>query len=428
MTSSGILVVAVVLIGYGAVSGRLAGTVVTPAIVFVGVGLLLGDAGLDVFAGEISAASVRVLAEATLALVLFSDASALDTRALRRESGLPVRLLTVGLPITIVLGSLLAMWWFTDLVVWEAVVLAVMLAPTDAALGQAVVSDPRLPSKLRQGLNVESGLNDGVCVPLLMAAVAFATLEEAPSWDGGILVDLVRELAIAAAVGAAVAFLAATVWKAAERRHWITEHWAQVFPLATVVVAYVATDELGGSGFIACFVGGLVFGRLLGPARGQVIEFSEQIGGVLSAVTFFLFAAVLAGPAFDRLDATTVLYAVLSLTVIRMLPVALSFIGTGSPWQTVVYAGWFGPRGLATIVFGLTIIGESGLTGIDRITDVATITVLLSVLAHGVTAPALTDRYVAWRSGRADLPPVDDETAPVVTEMGSRGGLWRHHR
>jgi NhaP-type Na+/H+ or K+/H+ antiporter len=195
-----------------------------------------------------------------------------------------------------------------------------------------------------------------------------------------------------------------------------------VIPLAAAGVAYIATDELGGSGFIACFVAGLVFGRLVGPARERVIDLTEEVGGVLSAVTFFMFAAVLAGPALNNLDAATVIYAVLSLTVVRMLPVAIAYIGSGSARQTRLFAGWFGPRGLASIVFALTVVEESGLEGTKRIVQVATVTVLLSVFAHGITAPALTDRYVAWFNARRDRLTLESSEVPVA--RNPRGGLW----
>ncbi|MFM2073422.1 MAG: hypothetical protein RLZZ623_3686 [Actinomycetota bacterium] len=400
--------VGLVLVGFALVSRRVSGTIVTPAMVFVGIGLVLGNAGFDLFGSGLSLEGIRRLAEATLALVLFADASGIDTRSLRREAAMPVRLLAIGLPLTIVFGSLVAAVLFADLSIWEAVVLAVLLAPTDAALGQTVVADERLPSALRQGLNVESGLNDGVCVPLLFGAIAIASIDQALDSQSSILGDLVKELLIAASVGVAVAVVVAFGWRIADKHQSISGQWAQVVPLAAAMIAYTATDELGGSGFIACFVAGLLFGRLVGPTRDTVIHLTEELGGVLSAATFFMFAAVLAGPAFEHLDVTTVIYAVLSLTVARMLPVALSLVRAGTTWQTKAFAGWFGPRGLASIVFGLTVVLESGLHGYQRIIDVTTITVILSVLLHGVTAPPLTNRYIGWLRSSVKPQSLDD--------------------
>jgi NhaP-type Na+/H+ or K+/H+ antiporter len=270
---------------------------------------------------------------------------------------------------------------------------------------------------VRQGLNVESGLNDGVCVPLLFAAVAFAELEEAPTFEGEIIIDLVKEVGIAIVVGLAVALAVGFVVTASKRRGWLDEAWAQVVPLAAAAVAYTTTVELGGSGFIAAFVAGLVYGRRLGPVTtASTTRLMEEAGGVLSAVTFFVFGAIVIGTGVTDLDLATVVYAVLSLTAVRMVPVALSLIGSGADRPTMAFAGWFGPRGLATIVFMLTIIEESNLAGTDRIVQVATITVLFSVVAHGASAPWLTDRYVRRLSNRSESsePESDDDAVPVT--------------
>ncbi len=420
----GITEVSIALVVFAAVSGRVRGSAITPAILFVGAGYLLGSEVLNTIGSGLSAADVRLLAEVTLALVLFSDASALDPRALMGEAGLPARLLGIGLPLTIVLGSVMAIWIFPSLGLFEAVVLAVLLAPTDAALGQTVVSDRRLPSQLRQGLNVESGLNDGVCVPLLFAAVAFAELEQAPRFDGGIIADLLKEVGIAVGIGVLVAALIGLVVSSSNRRGWLDEQWGQVIPLAAAAIAYTTTDELGGSGFIAAFVAGLLYRRFLGAATAHATtHLMEELGGLLSAVTFFAFGAVVIGSGIPDLDVSTVVYALLSLTIVRMIPVAVSLLGSGAAPPTMAFAGWFGPRGLATIVFMLTIVEEANLPGTARIVQVATVTVLLSVVAHGVTAPRLTEAYVRWlRSSSADL---TIESHGVDEPIGpSRRSLW----
>ncbi|MFW2333826.1 cation:proton antiporter [Ilumatobacter sp.] len=391
-----VVIIGSALLVYAFASGRLAGSPLTPAMVFVAIGYLVGADGLDLLAVEIDSADLRLLAEVTLALLLFSDAAALNTRRLVRETVLPARLLGVALPLTIVVGAVVAIAAFPDLGVFEAAALAVLLAPTDAALGQTVVSDIRLPPVLRQGLNVESGLNDGVCVPLLVAALAFAELEEAPTFDGGVLVDLVEELFVAVVVGAVVAAVVGLLARTSARRGWMQPGWGQVVPLVAAVIAYVVTVEIGGSGFIAAFVAGIVYGRLLGADAHRTTEFTEQLGGILSAVTFLLFGAVMVAISLPDIDLRTVGYAVASLTLIRMVPVWLSLLGSGAAWQTSAFAGWFGPRGLATIVFALTVVEDSGVPGTSRIVDVATVTVLFSVFAHGLSAPVLTDRYVRW--------------------------------
>jgi NhaP-type Na+/H+ or K+/H+ antiporter len=409
-----LIIIGIALVVYAAFSKRLSGTVITAAMVFVVFGYLAGSEGFGILRTNLGSGAVRHLAEATLALVLFTDAAGLDSRRLEHEASLPARLLGIGLPLTIVLGTLLGLPLFPHLGFFEVVVLAVMLAPTDAALGQAVVSDRRLASKLRQGLNVESGLNDGVCVPLLFAAVAFAQIEERSGSHGGIITDLVKELLIATAVGAAVAALVVALIVAARHHDWIDTHWEQIIPPATAMIAYIAADELGGSGFIACFVAGLVYGRMLTKAN-ETIELAEEVGTVLGAATFLVFGAIVIGPALSNFQPETLVYAVLSLTIVRMVPVGLAMLGSGAQRPTVAFTGWFGPRGLATIVFMLTIVDESGLTGTRQIVQVATFTVLLSVFAHGMTASPLTDRYVRWTQTH-DLPSDQVETEPELTE------------
>ncbi len=416
-------IVAAALLGFAMVSGRLHGSVITPAIVFVVLGYLLGDNGLGVFDSGVDPGTVRILAEVTLALVLFSDAAALNSQVLSREAALPARLLIIGLPLSILLGSLVAWLLLPELLVFEAVVLAVLLAPTDAALGQTVISDRRLPSRLRQGLNVESGLNDGVCVPLLFAAIALAMFGEAASSNGEILADLLVEIGVAVIVGMAIAVLAAALFIESQRRGWLDGNWAQVVPLATATMAYTVADELEGSGFIAAFVAGLAYGRRVGPSSAHhSTKLMEELGGLLSAVTFFVFGAVVIVQTVTDLDVATVVYALASLTVVRMAPVALSLLRSGATWQTSGFAGWFGPRGLATIVFMLTVIEESDLAGSSRILQVASVTVLLSVIAHGLSAPWLTDRYVQWYDASRQQPTA--ETDPSGVEVTARRGLW----
>jgi sodium/hydrogen antiporter len=395
MSAVDVVIIGAAVLGWALMSKRLEGSWLTPAMYFVVLGLLLGDEVLGWFdlAGIDSA--VKLLAEVTLALVLFSDASTLNARLLGREAAFPSRLLGIGLPLTIVVGALAAALLFDQLTFIECLVLAILLAPTDAALGQAVVSDERLPSRLRQGLNAESGLNDGICVPLLFAAIAFAEADTARGFNGEVIVDMVTELAIAIAVGAAIGAAVGLVRNRAMRAGWVDSQWSRVIPVAAVAAAYALTLEWGGSGFIASFVAGLLYGIVVGGDTEHTLEFAEEGGQVLSAVTFLLFAIVLVGPALASLSFEVVLYALLSLTVVRMIPVALALLGTAR-LPTMLFAGWFGPRGLATIVFALTVVEESGLAGTSTIVDVATITVLFSVVLHGVSASPLTTRYAHW--------------------------------
>ncbi len=420
MSTLDVVLIGGVLLGFAFVSRLLAGTALTAAIVFVVGGVAIGPEGLDLLDVSVGSSELRLLAEITLALLLFSDAAGLDTDRLRRQAAFPARLLALGLPLTIVAGSVTAVLVFPELVPFEAVALAVLLAPTDAALGQPVVTDRRLPSMVRQGLNVESGLNDGICVPLLLAAIAFAEVEETPSVNG-VLADFVAEIVIAVAVGVVAGLVVALLRRGSARRGWIDDSWVEVVPLVTALAAYAVTDDLGGSGFIGAFVAGLVYGRVVRGEAHHDKELTQDLGELLSGVTFVFFGATMVGTAVSGLDLATVGYAVLSLTVLRMLPVAIALVGTGARLPTVAMAGWFGPRGLATVVFALTLVEDSGMGGTQRIVQVATVTVLLSVFAHGPTAPWLVARYARWFDDhRAEL---TFETAHVdVRPMRSRRG------
>jgi NhaP-type Na+/H+ or K+/H+ antiporter len=413
-------IVALALLGVAAVSRRLQGTPVTPAMVFVAVGVLVGPQVLDGIDLESSSATVRALAEATLALVLFCDASRVDLRALRRQAGLPLRLLGVGLPLTIALGTVAAAAIFGQLTVEEALILAVVLAPTDAALGQAVVTEPRIPTRIRQALNVESGLNDGICVPLLFAAVAVADVESEISDGRSPATLLLEEIGFGIVGGVVGGLVVAAIVIHAGRRNLIDDAWRQVIPGAGAALAYGTASALGGSGFIAAFVAGMTFRLALKRDPGEINELSEHVGNVLNGVTFVLFGAILLGPALGELSWELVLYAVLSLTVVRMLPVAVAMLGTHARAPTLGFVGWFGPRGLASIVFAVIVIEESNLPHEHLLVLAIYATVGLSVFAHGLTAAPLADRYARWyeRHPRGEAPPMESVPVEVTRARG----------
>ena len=406
-------IVAVTMLGVAAISGRLSGTPVTPAMVFVAVGLLVGPKVLGAIDLESSSATVRALAEGTLALVLFCDASRIDLRLLRRDVGVPLRLLGIGLPLTIALGAVAAAVIFDRLSVDEAVILAIVLAPTDAALGQAVVTEPRVPGPIRQGLNVESGLNDGICVPLLFAAVAVADVQSEISEGRSSTTLLLEEIGYGVVGGVVGGLVVAAIIIHAGRRDLIAGPWRQVIPGAGAALAYGTASALGGSGFIAAFVAGLTFRLALGRDPEHINELSEQVGNVLNGVTFLLFGAILLGPALGELSWELALYAVLSLTVLRMLPSAIAMLGTHARAPTLAFLGWFGPRGLASIVFAVIVVEESNLPHEHLIVVAIYLTVGLSVFAHGLTAAPLAARYARWyeQHPRDKAPPM--ESAPT---------------
>ena len=412
--------VALALIAVAAVSKRLSGSPITPVILFVSIGILVGPEVLDAVDTSSTSSTVRALAEATLALVLFSDASRIDFGKLRREISVPLRLLGVGLPLTIGLGALAAAVIFGQLTVWEAVIVGVVLAPTDAALGQAVVTDPRVPGRIRQGLNVESGLNDGICVPLLFAAVAAADVESHISGGRTGITLLLEEVGYGIAGGVAAGLLIGAIIVYAGRRDLIDGTWRQVLPAAGAALAYGTASALGGSGFIAAFVAGMVFRTVIKRDPEDINRLTEEVGSVLNGLTFVLFGAILLGPALGELSWQLALYAVLSLTVVRIVPVALAMLGSHARVPTLGFLGWFGPRGLASIVFAVIVIEESQLPHEHLIVLAIYLTVGLSVFAHGFTAAPLANRYADWfeRHPRDKAPPM--ESAPTEVTRARR--------
>jgi NhaP-type Na+/H+ or K+/H+ antiporter len=413
-------VTALALIGYGVFSRRLDGTPITPAMIFVGIGLLVGAEALDLFNTSPTGEGVKLLAEATLTVVLFADASRIDLRTLRREYAVPARLLGIGLPLTIILGAVVAGVVLDVLSVPEALVLAVVLAPTDAALGQAVVTEPRLPSRIRQGLNVESGLNDGICVPLLYIVLAVAEADSGEMSASHAVHLVFEEIGYGIVGGLIAGAVAAIAITFGTKRGLIAQSWLQIVPLAGAGLAYGIAAPLGGSGFIAAFVAGMTFGFVRRPsAGGEAMFMSDEVGELLGGVTLLTFGAVLLGPVLGDLTWRIALYAVASLTIVRMVPVAVAMLGTGARRQTVAFLGWFGPRGLASIVFAVIVVEEADLPQTSTILLTTYLTVGLSVLAHGLTAAPLAARYAAWFSSHPS------DAAPTMESVPTGSHRWR---
>ncbi len=427
---SGIVAIALLVLAYAAVSRRLSGTAITAAMVFVAGGILASDEALGWLDPTIDSESVRWVAEATLTVVLFSDASRIDLGALRREYVVPLRLLAIGLPLTIVAGALAGVALLGELSFIEAVLLAIVLAPTDAALGQAVVTDPRVPSRVRQGLNVESGLNDGICVPLLLIAIAIAEAEEGAIGNGAALHLVLEEIGYGCVGGVVAGLTAAVVVRVGVPRRLVDSTWLQVVPVAGAALAYGLAVWMGGSGFIAAFVGGAVFGGIRGELGGEATLFLEETGGLLGATTFVLFGAVMLVPVLGDLSAHVVLYALLSLTLVRMVPVGLAMLRSGARRPTVAFLGWFGPRGLASIVFAVILAENAGLTHESLLLNTIFLTIGLSVLLHGLTAAPLAGRYAAWFAAhpRDAVPPFERAPASEQRPHGWAAGLRQGHR
>jgi NhaP-type Na+/H+ or K+/H+ antiporter len=278
----------------------------------------------------------------------------------------------------------------------EACVLAIVLACTDAALGQAVVSDERVPSRVRQGLNVESGLNDGLCVPLFFIAIAIAETDAGTASSHSAAQLVFEQIGYGLIGGVAAGAIGGIALQLAARRRLIEPHWLQILSLASALLAAGIASALGGSIFIAAFTGGFLFGALRRDTGGEVTYLVDEGGELFNAATFIVFGAVILGPMLDEITWQIVLYALLSLTVVRMLPVALAMLGTGARRQTVAFLGWFGPRGLASIVFAIILLDDTELPHLHTLLLAITITIAISVYAHGLSARPLTERYARW--------------------------------
>ena len=412
------MVLAAVVFAFGLVSRRLEGTVLTAPIVFVVAGAILGPAGLGLVEVNLDDHTVLLVGEIALALVLFTDAARINLSALRQNEGLPLRLLGIGMPLTIALGTASAALLLTDLTFWEAAIVGTVLAPTDAALGQAVVSNPRVPGRMRQALNVEAGLNDGLSVPFLALFLTLAVAEEELQPASYWIHFALEQVGLGILVGVGVGLTGSWFMSWASKREWMTDSSQRLALLALAIIAWALADTVGGNGFIAAFVGGLAVGPTVERVGEQLIRFTEAEGHMLNLSVFFIFGVLVVG-LLVSLSWHVALYALLSLTVIRMLPVALSLYGTHLRGISLLFAGWFGPRGLASIVLGLLVVAEAPLlSGRDEIELVVALTVLLSVLLHGVTAAPLSAVYAHRVEGMAADAPEKQGSVELTTRMG----------
>jgi sodium/hydrogen antiporter len=385
---------ALLVAGYALVAARLDRASVGSALVFVLIGIVLSEDVLGLISLEPEAEPVQLLAEATLTLLLFADASTIRPGSLRQDVGTVLRLLVVGLLLTMALGTGVALLLFPGVSLGIALLIGASLAPTDAALGQPVVTNAIVPARIRRVLNVESGLNDGIATPFVFLALALATSEASGSggWLGGALVDL----AIGITTGLVLGFVGGSLLVFADQRHWTSSVSRRLVVLALAASCYLVAVGAGGNGFIGAFVGGLAFGAGTRGRAVDAVRFTETQGSLLAIGVWAAFGLTLAGAVLTSLwDPAAIVYALLSLTVIRMVPVAIALLGERYQVLTVLFVGWFGPRGLASVVFliiGLAGLGEAGVDPGPLPAAVAW-TVLLSVILHGLTAGPLAARY-----------------------------------
>ena len=412
-----LVVTALGLLGYAAISGRVAGTPLTAPIWFTTLGILIhfvlpGTGGLEQH-GE----SVHVLAEITLVLVLFTDASRIDLRLLWREHDLPMRMLAIGLPLTIALGTGVAAL-LLPLGLWEAALVAAILAPTDAALGQAVVSDRAVPVRIRQTLNVESGLNDGIALPAVLVFLCIADASHQPGAEPGYWVRFTAlQVTLGPLAGVVVGGLGGWLVRTATARGWMSRTFQELSALGIALLAFAGAELVGGNGFLAAFLGGLVLGNTTKGVCSYLVEFGDTEGQLLALLTFTAFGALLVPIAVARFDFVVLGYAVASLTLIRAVPVVLSLLGKGLRPPTFGFLAWFGPRGIASILFALLVAESSEQPFVEDVLAIVATTVLLSVFAHGLSAAPLARAYGRY-AARSHTP--DSAESRTVERMSLR--------
>lgn len=411
-----------VLLAYGLLSRVLQARSLTPQIVLLVSGIAVGLAIRGSSEVTVDTEVLHVAGEFALVLALTVDAARIDVAALRGTAGLPIRLLAIGLPLTIAAGILAALAILPGVTVLDALILATLVAPTDAALGAVVVSSERVPLRIRQALNVESGLNDGLVTPIVLVAAAAAQAgSEAAA--GAWVADAIAQIGLGVIAGALVGIGTAVLLRVAIHRGWILEGARWMAAPAMALLAWFVAHEIGGNVFVAAFVAGLAATAAYGRVPDAFLEFAEVTGELLGLVVFFLFGALV--PSIAGIDGPVILFALVALTLARMLPVAVSLIGTHLAPQTVAFMGWFGPRGLASLVLALVAIGDGSAAppGFAPVVVAAvTATIVLSVLAHGLSAGPAVARYGRF----VDTLPVDAAEREHAAPLPTRGGVNRN--
>jgi NhaP-type Na+/H+ or K+/H+ antiporter len=385
-------ILAALIFLYSLISHRLERTIITGPMIFTAAGILLFFALPAQFEGIIEVKSILLFMEIALAVVLFTDGTRIRIADLIGSATLPGRLLVIGMPLIILAGTILAALVFTDLSIWEAAILGAILAPTDASLGHAVMSSKRVPMRIRQALNVEAGLNDGLAIPFLMLFIALARVDQ-PLSDRSWIVYLLQEVGLGILYGFLFGWIGGWLMGQSNKSKWMSAAMQQLALISIAILSWTIIEVSAGNSFIGVFIVGLVIKNGFESAGEQMVEFSEVWGQLLNLFVFAVFGT-LVGPILGSIGALAGLYALLSLTVVRMLPIGISLIGARLHRSTVLFMGWFGPRGLASIVLGLIFLKEeANLTGETIIELVVIATVLLSVIAHGISATPAINVY-----------------------------------
>ncbi len=389
-----ILVIALVILSYGYISNMLARYDISGPMVFTGLGLLFSPLGLHFTRLSVDANLVTVLVEIALVLVLFSDAALLDLNLLKKSWKVPARLLFVGLPITIVAGTIAGKLIFPDMPFLDLLLLALILTPTDAALGKAVVSDPKVPKTIRSTINVESGLNDGIIFPILITVVAAIGAGIGNEPHGNWMIYVAKQIVFGGIVGSAIGYIGARTQIICLHRSWMVESYRNLVPIALAILSYYCAEVFSGNGFIAAFFAGLYAGNTSETVRKHIEDFAESEGELFVLISFFIFGLAFVPVTWNFISLEVFIYSLMSLTVLRMLPVIISLLGSKLDFATMGFIAWFGPRGIASILYALLVAHDFGsIHGYEELFAVVTLTVLMSIVAHGFSAQPLANWY-----------------------------------
>jgi len=389
-----IIFAAAMIFVYGLFSKLADRSPLTAPMVFVAMGILVSPLGFNFFHLEARGGLVHILTEVTLVLILFVDASTINLKQLIQDRAVPGRLLLVGLPLSMVFGTLAAYLLFPGVDIWLLVLMALILSPTDAALGQAVVKSEKVPERVRRWISVESGLNDGIALPPIFACIAVLSLGVGGS-DKHWVLFLLQQVILGAAIGGLVGWLGGSLVSKFSDKGWMNSTFQRLVSGSLAILCFAIAEHFHGNGFIAAFAGGLLLGASTKSEQilERIQEFGESEGQQLILFVFLIFAMAMVPKSVGYWDMNAWLYAVLSLTIIRMLAVAISLYGKKLGTDTVLFVGWFGPRGIASVLYLLLVVNLLGVEGYERILSVIVLTVLLSVFLHGVSALPLSNRY-----------------------------------
>jgi sodium/hydrogen antiporter len=385
---------ALLILGYGLFSKIAEKSIVTAPMVFVLVGIGSSYFTIDFLKDGVNAPVVKIIAELTLILVLFIDASTINLNELIRDRRLPMRLLLIGLPITMLFGLLTAIPLFPEMNIWIIALMALILSPTDAALGQAVVTSKFVPEKIRQTINVESGLNDGIALPPILICIAAIAVHDTHGtgftyWS----MFTLKQFIFGPLIGGGVGWLGGYLVDKASQREWMNSTFQRLTSICLAILAFALAEMVHGNGFIAAYFAGLLLGTTTPEIRERIHEFGEAESQALQLSIFLLLGMILVPFSYPYWDWHAWVYAILSLSVIRMIPVAISLLGTKLSWGTIGFIGWFGPRGIASILYLLLVVIELGTKGLDRMISVIVLTVILSIFLHGISANPLSKLY-----------------------------------